>query len=222
MSSHRADYPVKIYKLKDQIDFGKYKGKVVEDIIHEDPDYFIWLMTQTRQFLLDLIDWSIVLKKYPELSFDKSGLLNYELKRMSIASPKEQASMSLVEKEWHRIKPTSLNKHGEIEHGRANGPHVLLNYNDPFHITNNVNNWKYVRLGVDADAVPELIVYCKSERTLTCFTGSFVAQFGYPIVNEPVQYYYFRINMDSAEFGQVAQALLHLGFLTLKDSDTNV
>lgn len=39
--------------LKDRLDFGKYKGWLVEDAIGEDPRYFRWLLKNVDRFDLD-------------------------------------------------------------------------------------------------------------------------------------------------------------------------
>jgi hypothetical protein len=44
---------------------------------------------------------------------------------------------------------------------------------------------------------------------------------GYELIDEPVQYYKFRVNMDDDDFGQVAQTLLQLGFIEINGSAPN-
>jgi hypothetical protein len=70
-------------------------------------------------------------------------------------------------------------------------------------------------LGVNHEAAPEIIVYCKSDRLLTCFSGGLFAIMGYERIGEAVYHYRFRVSMDDDSFGQVAQTLLQLGFIVI-------
>jgi len=38
-----------IYRLKDRIQFGKYSGSIIEDIVRCDPKYMTWLLDNSRK-----------------------------------------------------------------------------------------------------------------------------------------------------------------------------
>lgn len=38
-------------KLKDKLTFGKYKGKTIQDILYDDPQYLVWLHQNTEHKL---------------------------------------------------------------------------------------------------------------------------------------------------------------------------
>lgn len=42
-----------LYDLDDVMDFGKYKGKSVEDVLEEDPSYLLWLLENSERFEVD-------------------------------------------------------------------------------------------------------------------------------------------------------------------------
>ena len=212
---------LKIYKPTDIIDFGKFKGKVIEEIIHEDSSYFIWLLTQTKDFFIQKEDLIRLFEVYPQLIFDKAGELAYELKRLSLASDDEKKEFSLEAESWAKLRSTPINKKAQREYQPFTSIVANVLYNDPLRLSLDVNNWCYAFLGVNEDAVPEIIVFCKSERILTCFSGNLFSLMGYELIDEPVQYYKFRVNMDDDDFGQVAQTLLQLGFIEINGSAPN-
>ena len=43
----------KVYKLTDELTFGKHKGMTVEDVISEDSDYMNWVVENVEWFRLD-------------------------------------------------------------------------------------------------------------------------------------------------------------------------
>jgi hypothetical protein len=43
----------KPYGLRIRVDFGKHKGKLIRDIIEEDPDYIAWCLDNIDGFVLD-------------------------------------------------------------------------------------------------------------------------------------------------------------------------
>lgn len=47
-----------------KFDFGKYKGKMIEEIAKNDPGYLSWLLEQKRQSNTDERDWIYTLEKY--------------------------------------------------------------------------------------------------------------------------------------------------------------
>lgn len=47
-----------------KFDFGKYKGKLIEEVAKNDPGYLDWLLTQKRQSNTDESDWIYTLEKY--------------------------------------------------------------------------------------------------------------------------------------------------------------
>ena len=212
---------MKIYKPTDVIDFGKFKGKVIEQIIQEDADYFIWLLTQTTNFFIQKEDMNRLFEVYPELKWDRVDELAYELKRLSLASEDEKMDFFLKEESWAKLKSTQKNKLAQNDYKPFNSIIADVRYNDPLRLSIDVNNWCFAMLGVNNEAVPEIIVYCKSERVLTCFSGNLFAMMGYERIEEPVQYYKVRVNMDDDYFGQVAQILLQLGFIEINGSAPN-
>lgn len=42
----------RIYNIDDEFDFGKYKGKTIEDLLKENPGYVDWLIRNFRGFAL--------------------------------------------------------------------------------------------------------------------------------------------------------------------------
>ena len=212
---------MKIYKPTDIIDFGKFKGKVIEQIIQEDADYFLWLLTRTENFFIQKEDLTKIFEVYPQLSFDKASELAYELKRLSLASEDDKKCFSLDYVNWAKLKVTNSNKVAQSQYRPYSSIVANIHYNDPLRLSLDVNNWCFAELGVSEDAVPEIIVYSKSERILTCFRGSLFATMGYEQIDEPVQYYRFRVNMDNDGFGQVAQTLIQLGFLEINVQSLN-
>jgi hypothetical protein len=212
---------LKIYKPTDIIDFGKFKGKVIEQIIHEDSGYFIWLLTQAKDFFIQKEDLIRLFEVYPQLNLDKAGELAYELKRLSLASDDEKKDFSLEADSWAKLRSTPINTKAQREYQPFTLIVANVCYNDPLRLSLDVNNWRYAQLGVNEDAVPEIIVFCKSERILTCFSGNLFSLMGYELIDEPVQYYKFRVNMDDDDFGQVAQTLLQLGFVEINGNTPN-
>jgi uncharacterized protein (DUF3820 family) len=43
------------YDLDDTIPFGKYSGRLVEDVLTEDPQYLLWLLENTDRFQCDKV-----------------------------------------------------------------------------------------------------------------------------------------------------------------------
>jgi hypothetical protein len=212
---------LKIYKPTDIIDFGKFKGKVIEQIIQEDSDYFIWLLTHTKDFFIHQEDMIGLFMVYPQLNLDKAGKLAYELKRLSLATDDEKKDFSLEADRWAKLRSTPINTKAQREYQPFTSIVANVRYNDPLRLSLDINNWRYAQLGVNEDAVPEIIVFCKSERHLTCFSGSLLTLLGYERIEEPVQYYKFHVNMDNDDFGQVAQTLLQIGFVEINGNTTN-
>jgi hypothetical protein len=42
-----------LYDLDTEIDFGKYKGRTVEDVLNEDAKYLLWAMENVDRFEVD-------------------------------------------------------------------------------------------------------------------------------------------------------------------------
>lgn len=42
-----------MYDLDDELSFGKYKGKTVEEVLEEDPHYLKWAMENVASFVVD-------------------------------------------------------------------------------------------------------------------------------------------------------------------------
>ena len=42
-----------MYDLDTPLDFGKYRGRVVEDVLVEDPAYLLWAMENVERFNVD-------------------------------------------------------------------------------------------------------------------------------------------------------------------------
>lgn len=42
-----------IYDLDTELNFGKYKGHTVEDILTRDPEYLLWLLENVDRFEVD-------------------------------------------------------------------------------------------------------------------------------------------------------------------------
>ena len=50
--SLKAKYEDKVYGITTTLDFGKYKGYTVGNILELDPDYLIWAMGAVKEFKL--------------------------------------------------------------------------------------------------------------------------------------------------------------------------
>ena len=44
---------IKILQLEDQLDFGKYKGKTIQEVYSIDPNYLMWLNENSEDFVID-------------------------------------------------------------------------------------------------------------------------------------------------------------------------
>ena len=48
--------PSHIYKLSDPFDFGKYKGRIIDDILKHNPGYVVWCIENIEWFRLSEAD----------------------------------------------------------------------------------------------------------------------------------------------------------------------
>ena len=45
---------IRILKPEDQLEFGKYKGKTIQEVYSIDPNYLMWLNENSEDFVIDL------------------------------------------------------------------------------------------------------------------------------------------------------------------------
>lgn len=68
----------KIYDIHDEFDFGKYKGKTIEDLLKENPGYVDWLIRNFRGFALsyDAFEQAKIITEGKRFSKEEAVLAN--------------------------------------------------------------------------------------------------------------------------------------------------
>jgi len=74
--SLKAKYEDKVYGITTTLDFGKYKGYTVGNILELDPDYLIWAMGAVKEFKLTYSTKQLLFENPTEENFLYGYLLN--------------------------------------------------------------------------------------------------------------------------------------------------
>lgn len=56
----------RIYLMNSEFSFGKYKGNTVEDVIHDNYEYIIWLLDNVEWFKVSEEVYDVLIKKVNE------------------------------------------------------------------------------------------------------------------------------------------------------------
>ena len=193
---------IRVYKLNDRFDFGKFIGKSVESVAREHPDYFTSTLVGDNGFVISKKDLKCLQQKYARLEMDWYTQGKFDKKIETIDHKEFRAMFNENMSQWSSLKESPRSQLQRERYPSDLERYVRLDYTKDIHVTQDKHTWKFVRFGVDQNASPMIEVYCYSVRALS---QSYVTTVN--VKDKPIHYFKFSLNMNDFDFGYLARTL---------------
>lgn len=207
---------IKKYGPKDPLNFGKHKGKRIEDIATEDPAYITWMLEQIPGFFISMEDIFNLKLVNHQVRLTQEQFQVYWKKKKNCEIQLLSFQPMLNPGYWHKLRTTPRNQ--RIYKG-MHPMEMTYEFRNPesffFSLPSN-KSWSLCSLGVNDDAIPVIRAYGSmiesleqkrdSDAAVLTLHSMFLEQFSMFIRTE--------ISIDHPCFGYFAQKLIQVGLLT--------